>query len=423
MASQGPHVAEALNLLLVAIGSHGDVHPFIGIGQAMGARGHRVRMIANPFFSSVINEAGLSVLPVGSEKEHREIHTNPDLWTSAHGWEATLDVAARYLRPVYRAIASAHEPGKTVVVYSSVAVGARVAQVKFGIPSATVHLSPILFGAESAPLSIAGIQLPAWAPRGVKRIARRISVARSAAIMSEPLRAVLQEAGVSADLPDWQWESPDRMIGLFPGWFAAPAPDWPPQTRLTGFLTFDQRGAVGLDRELVRFLDAGDPPIAFTPGSGMWNGAKFFAESVLLCAQVGRRGLLLSQYEGHIPRDLPPGIRHVKYAPFSALFPRCAAVVHHGGIGTSAQGMAAGIGQLITPFAHDQFDNARRLIGLGIARSIPGSRYRAGSATPLLSQLLKSEDVRKACRTVAARFPDPDAMDETCRLIEELLPS
>lgn len=413
-------MTEPLNVLLVAIGSHGDVHPFVAIGQAMRQRGHRVRMVANPYFSSLITAAGLDFTPVGTEAEHRQIHADPSLWRASSGMRATLQVACRYLRPVYQAISAANEPGVTVVVYSSLALGARVAQERFGIPSATVHLSPVLFGGVSAPPTLAGVQIPAWAPRIVWRVANKISVVRSASIMAEPLRAVMKEAGLPLDLGNWQWESPDRMIGLFPAWFAGPQPGWPAQARLTGFPMFDQRESAPIASDLSEFLTADDPPIAFTPGSGMWSGAKFFAESVRLCTQLGRRGLLLSLNEGHIPRDLPPAIRHVRYAPFSGLFPRCAAIVHHGGIGTLAQAMAAGIPQLLTPFAHDQFDNANRLCQFGVARSLPASRYRASRAAPLLTELLESAEVANACRTAAAHFPDSHALPQTCALIEDV---
>ena len=81
--------------------------------------------------------------------------------------------------------------------------------------------------------------------------------------------------------------------------------------------------------------------------------------AILLEGPRGRRGLLLSRHREHIPRTLPSDVRHVEYAPFSELLPRCAALVHHGGIGTSAQALAAGVPQLIMPMGHDQPDNSR----------------------------------------------------------------
>jgi rhamnosyltransferase subunit B len=67
---------------------------------------------------------------------------------------------------------------------------------------------------------------------------------------------------------------------------------------------------------------------------------------------------------------LPEGAHHVAYAPFSSLLPRLSLLIHHGGIGTSAQTLAAGIPQIVVPFAHDQFDNAARLRRLGVSRTL-----------------------------------------------------
>jgi UDP:flavonoid glycosyltransferase YjiC (YdhE family) len=219
--------------------------------------------------------------------------------------------------------------------------------------------------------------------------------------------------------------SPQRVIGLFPEWFVPPQADWLPQARLTGFPLYDESETGGLSVELQQFLDAsdlpgGDPPIAFTPGSAMWQAESFFTESAEACRLIGRRGLLLSRHADHIPKNLPPGVIHVPYAPFSKLLPRCAALVHHGGIGSSAQAMSAGVPQLIMPFAHDQPDNARRLENLGVARSIPLRKYRAARVAETLSELIQSPQIAESCRKVARHFPDPAAVPKTCELIETL---
>jgi UDP:flavonoid glycosyltransferase YjiC (YdhE family) len=114
-------------------------------------------------------------------------------------------------------------------------------------------------------------------------------------------------------------------------------------------------------------------------------------------------------------------VRHVPYAPFSQLLPRCAAIVHHCGIGTSAQAMRAGIPQLLTPFAHDQHDNAARLIRLGVARKIEPRAYRAGAIAAVMEELLGSQSVRHRCNLVAARFHGGDRLRRTCELMEELI--
>jgi UDP:flavonoid glycosyltransferase YjiC (YdhE family) len=217
------------------------------------------------------------------------------------------------------------------------------------------------------------------------------------------------------------WHSPTLTIGLFPEWYAARQPEWPKQTVLTGFPLFDEPDLSPIDAELDAFLRAGDAPIAFTPGSAMWQARSFFDTSVETCVRLKRRGLLLTRHRDHLPEKLPAGVIHVHYAPFSQLLPRCCALVHHGGIGTTAQAMAAGVPQLVTPFAHDQPDNAERLRRLGVAGVIKASRYTPKRAARVLGELIGSPRVAQSCREVAAKFRGSDPIEKTCELIESVL--
>ena len=94
------------------------------------------------------------------------------------------------------------------------------------------------------------------------------------------------------------------------------------------------------------------------------------------CRLLGRRGLLLTRHREHSPGP-SAGRIHVPYAPFSELLPRCAALVHHGGIGTSSQAMAAGIPQVVMPMAYDQPDNAYRMVKLGVAAELVPEQFTA----------------------------------------------
>src|SRR5262249_33851816 len=160
--------------------------------------------------------------------------------------------------------------------------------------------------------------------------------------------------------------------------------------------------------ELQQFLDAGEPPIAFTFGSAMWHAHEMLETSAKACAMLNRRGILLTRHREQVPSSLPPGVIHVDFAPFSELLPHCAALVHHGGIGTCSQGLAAGVPQLVVPHAHDQPDNAARLVRLGVARKLEPRQYRINSVVRELGELLGSADVARNCKNVAARFAGTD---------------
>ena len=137
---------------------------------------------------------------------------------------------------------------------------------------------------------------------------------------------------------------------------------------------------------------------------------------------MGRRAILLTEFTEQLPANLPEGVRHFPYVPFSALLPRCAALVHHGGIGTTAQALRAGIPQLVTPMIFDQPDNAARVKRLGVGDSISPKRYTPGLTAERLTLLTSSSGVQQNCRQVAARFREGDPTAETCRWIESMLP-
>jgi UDP:flavonoid glycosyltransferase YjiC (YdhE family) len=412
-----------MNMILVALGSYGDVHPFVGIGIELRRRGHRVQIIAYSHFERLIADAGLELISCGTAEEFKRLASDPRAWKRFRGTRTVLGFVGNLIRPIYRLVAENHVPGQTVVAASSLALGARVAQDHLSIPTASVHLQPTMLWSAVDPPYIQGLFMPRWMPTWMKRaqygLGEFFVLDR---ILAPPLNAFRRELGlgpVKRVFGNYA-HSPQRVIGMFPNWFAPPAPDWPSQVRLTGFPLFDERGITGLSDELQRFLDEGEPPVAFTPGSAMWQGQRFFEESASACGMLGRRGLLLTRHPDHLPKNLPPGVRHVDYAPFSELLPRCAALVHHGGIGTSSQALAVGVPQLIVPHAHDQPDNAARLVRLGVARTIEVSKYRHDRIALMVRELLESASTRARCSEVAARFAGRDAIAETCDLIEEL---
>ena len=159
-----------MNALLFALGSHGDVHPFVGIGIRLADRGHRVTVAANEYFKPLIEHAGLEFVALGTAQEYRALAMSAELWDRFRGPQAVFEGTARYLRPMYEIATNfyrRHAPD-AVIAASSLAIGARVAQDKHGIPLASVHLSPAIFqSAIEPPTFLPFSALPAWTPRFV----------------------------------------------------------------------------------------------------------------------------------------------------------------------------------------------------------------------------------------------------------------
>ncbi|HTH02567.1 MAG TPA: nucleotide disphospho-sugar-binding domain-containing protein [Vicinamibacterales bacterium] len=398
------------NFLLTPVGSSGDVYPFIGIGRTLRARGHEVTMVAAEPFRAACERAELRFVPIHAQAEFDDLTMRPDLWHGHRELRFVLRKLSSLLRAYYDLIASVYEPGRTVLVAHPLAFAARVFEDAHRAPAATIHLAPSIFRPDSQEsASIPGIDALGF-PRGVTRIAMWLV---------DRLRRETGLPPVSTVFRTWL-HSPQCVIGLFPEWFAPIQPDWPAQVRLTGFPLYDESDAHAITPDLESFLNAGTPPILFTPGTANYAAAQFFAAALDATRRLKRRALFVTRYPEQLPKHLSDQERAEPYVSFSRVFPRCAASVHHGGIGTSAQALAAGIPQLTMPLAFDQPDNAARLCRLGVARTLPPHEFRGDRVATEVAALIDDHRVAERCRHWADQVRDTDGLVATCALLEGL---
>jgi len=410
-----------MHVLLVPFGSAGDVYPFLGLGAELRRRGHRVTMITAGYFEQLALKAGFEFAPFTSREVYLEVIGDPDLW---HPQRSVPLLARRSVIPaievVYRLIAERYQPGETAVVAGSLAFGARVAQEKLGVPLTTIHLQPVVFRSRYEPPIHPGLGWIRQVPVPLRPAVFRLMDYMVDNIYAGPLnafRAGLGLAPIRRVMDGW-WHSPQSTLALFPKWFAAPQPDWPRQVQFLEFPMYDGGGLESVPPGLQAFLDAGDPPIVFTSGSAMATGEEFFAASAAAAAQLGRRAALVTKFAGQLPGRLPANVVHLDYAPFSTLLPRAAAFVHHGGIGTSAQALRAGVPQLVAPCSYDQLDNAARLQRLGVSVTVLRKRYTADHVASALTRLLADPARSARCASCASQFGAGDGLAAAVDAIE-----
>jgi UDP:flavonoid glycosyltransferase YjiC (YdhE family) len=410
--------------IITALGSYGDVHPMVGLGSALAARGHQVKIVTNPYFEDVVNSAGLELAPLGSREEYIRLSQHPDLWHPIRGPKLVLTYAsARMLRPLYDLLMANYLPGETVFCGHTMDLASRTAGEKLGAPVASVVFAPgVLWTLYDSP-RLKGALLGPSVPRVVKRAQFWASdMLFVQPILGGELNRLRRELGlrpVRQIFSKWLYGS-DLVLGLFPDWFGPPQPDWPANTRTVGFPLWDTHSSAQLSNELQAFLAQGSPPIAFSPGSANRGAHAFFAAAVDACDRLGHRGILLTKYDEQLPARLPPTVRHFGFVPMSKLLPRTAALVHHGGIGSCAQGLAAGVPHVVQPMSYDQFDNSRRLVRLGVATEISIRDFRGRTVADALVKLLDSPGVTSQCGNIAARCDGESALARACDALEQL---
>jgi rhamnosyltransferase subunit B len=404
-----------MKIVITALGSGGDVFPFIALGHVLQQRGHTVALLANPHFADAVARAGLSLVALGTEDEYLAALRQPEIWHPRRGfaviWRQLMELTPRILATLEAQII----PHQTVLVGSTLSLAVRLAQERHGLPAAMVHLSPNCFlSAYEFPVTSAR-PLPSWIPLWARRaLLAAIDRGMLDATCAPPLNALRATLGlppVRSVMRRWL-HSPDLTLGAFPDWFAAPQPDWPASAVVTGFPRLRAPAESPLPEAVQAFLSAGSPPLLFTAGTGMTQAKAFFTCALQTVTALQQRALFVTRFPETLPDSLPAAVWVADHLPFVRLLPQVAALVHHGGIGTTAAALAAGIPQLIAPFAFDQFDNAARVVRLGVGRS--GATLHPKRWVAELEPLLHPDPMLTAalrhCRRRMAEMPDASVL-------------
>jgi UDP:flavonoid glycosyltransferase YjiC (YdhE family) len=425
-------VPSELDFLVVSLGGAGDTYPILAAAIELRDRGHRVRFVGNTRFAPLAASFHLDFVgyqrpePILEKpllprhlRRTRGLVTHSWLYQSlSRNWQRKRSYLGA-MRWLYDLIANQPNPRHTIVVSRANSFGARVAQEKLGVPLVTVQLQPSAFRSiYDAP----GLPLPTFAGTAMRKLTWSLIDAGLGCTITPVLNQFRSELGLApVQRPFRRWiYSPDLVIGLFPDWFGSPQLDWPPNTHAVGFSLLDEGGFWEIPQECEEFLDAGEPPIVFTRGSHSRSSEAltFFETSIEIACLLNRRAILLARERDWIPRDLPANVGYFGYIPLGRVLPRSAAMVHHGGLGTTAHAFAAGIPQIAVPLSDDQPDNAARVERSGAGFRLSAGEYQAALVARMLKFLFDSDQVSSTCRRLAAAVANQDSLGETCRLIE-----
>jgi rhamnosyltransferase subunit B len=424
-------------IVLTTYGSLGDLHPYIALALELKRRGHEPVIATSPVYREKVEPLGISFHPTRPDfpSPDKDPALTQELTRRAMdartGSEfVTRELFAPHVRESYADLLLAVEGADLLITHPITFAGPLVAQVT-GIPWISSLLSPIIFFSAYdtlIPPHLAGMaKLFSLLPVPMNRLIRAVakSTIRN---WFEPIESLRRELGLlSRGIPIFEGQhSPMMVLAMFSKVLAAPRPDWPPHTHVTGFCFYDKLEAIeapsSLQPELKEFLEAGAPPILFTLGSSaVWDADRFYEESIEAALCLGERAVLLIGHEGNRPPSLPPSIAAFDYAPYGEIMPRVKLIVHQGGVGTTAQALRAGKPALFVPFSHDQPDNAWRVGQLGIARMLTRRSYRAARVAKELSALLSDPHVAARAEEVGAIVRSERGPQRASELIELVL--
>lgn len=404
-----------MNILLCSLGSHGDVNPYLALGGELLARGHQVKFATSPCYRELVERRGIQFAPIRPESPLHDPGAMARIMDARRGPETVIrDYVMPSLRETYDDLLGLIDWADLLVSHV-LTYAVPILAERFGKPWASTVLSPmVFFSAHDVPvlapmpmlarLGPLGARFNGWLIRQMKRVSRS---------WSRPVAELRRELGLSPGLdPLWEGQhSPHLVLAMFSARFGPPQPDWPPNVHITGFPFLDGPENP-VDPALVRFLDGGEPPVVFTLGSSAVMAAGDFYTCAIRAAQaIGRRAVLVAGSSADTLRhQLPRTMVAVEWASYAELFARAAAVVHHGGVGTTAQALRAGARQLVIPFAHDQYDNANRVRRLGCGRILRRGRLSVRTLAKEIQTLLdKAEHGRAALEEGRSTRADPGA--------------
>ncbi len=415
-----------MRITLLATGSRGDVQPMMALALGLQKAGHRVCLVTNAIYTSLARSYDLELRPVAWNpietlhsqppplKFERLGHFFSDLKRS---WKSSQDILAQSSRDSWQACQDAER-----LVYCALTPwGSSIAE-KLGIPAMAASLHPLTptraFPTQMIPRSLGGPlnrasyawfgQLLWLVMRGpINRFRQEVL-----GLPGLPLAGGIDHVVRTGQAP--------LLCNLSPTLIPRP-PDWPPDVHMHGCWFLPAPQAWQPPPGLVDFIQSGPAPVYIGFGSMVYKNAPRFGQAVAQAVrQVEARAVLSCgwgglQLEGGPQADL----FLIEDAPHAWLLPQMAAVVHHGGAGTTAAGLLAGCPAVVAPYMQDQPFWAQRLYALGASpKPLPQSRLTARSLAERLEAVLLDERIKERARMAGAQMRQERGLEKAIEVAE-----
>lgn len=420
-----------MRIVLSNIGTYGDIHPLIAIALELKRRGHVPVMALPAVYAPKIQPLGIEFRPIRPDIDPKNTILVEMVYDVKKGTERGLrDFLFPVLRQTYEDLLdAATQPARAdLLLLGELNYAGPIVAEATGIPWASYVLAPLSFFSAFDPPVLPPYPRLARADRAVPGMGRVIK--RLARFVTRKWPAPIYELRRELGLPRGRnpifdaKHSPYLVLALFSRLLGTEQKDWPEHARITGFCFYDaENGNSALPSHLEKFLASGPPPVVFTLGSAAVLAAgRFYEYSARAAVKLGIRAVLLI---GNDPRNqprqnLPDSICVAEYAPYSAVFPRAALVVHQGGVGTTAQCLAAGKPMLIMPYSHDQPDNARRMQRLKVGRVIQRRNYTPMRVARKLRSMLDDPQFARRAESVSKKLAHENGTRTACDQLEKL---
>jgi len=400
---------KAPDFLFENVGSHGDIMPLLSVAAELVRRGYRCQLLGNEHFRAEAGAYGVGFHASTLRRTHDELSSS-----YVACMYSTFDRVSDYFRGLH-----AFDP-RTVVVNTDALSSSEPLAEAYGLR--TVRL--ILF-----PIRIQSLLSPPW-PLGARAVGpdgeRFLTVTLPAmyrAAESHPqvlakLNCVRAQAGLApVSRVSYERSHVVHQAAMFPDWYGMPAGDWP-DIECLGFPLPASTGP--LPARVLEFLARWPRPLVFTTGTGFGKPEQFFEAAASACAELAMPGIFLSPFLAIDRQKLGEHIAHFEHVELEALLRHAAVIVHHGGMGTTARALQAGIPQVISPITFDQPDNGHRVEVLGAGRVVPRDRMSGATFAAAVCELLGDPEIGSGLSRYRAALAGERAVERAADLLEKV---
>jgi UDP:flavonoid glycosyltransferase YjiC (YdhE family) len=412
-----------MRITLLTYGSRGDVEPFVALGRGLQQAGYRVRLAAPQVFASLVTGCDIDFVGLPGQPDQL-IQGLVD--RAGKSWLGMIAAVSQFVMPlaaeVFEATLAACQDAEAVVHSFLLTLAGYEAARERGVPDLSVQLFPVFCRTVEFP-GIVFPDLPLGSPyRSITHWIVNQTFWHTSRILYGRIRRSNPHL---PQLTGWPFEANNEgrspILYAFSRHVVSRPRDWRDTLHMTGYWFSDEVRDWQPSEELVDFLGAGPPPVCIALGSTITRNreklARIVSEALALSCQ---RGVIVG---GELPIEKrSDGVLRLDFAPYSWLFPRMAGVVHHGGAGTTGEGLRAGIPNAVIPFTSDQPFWGRRVRDLGVGpKPIPASRLSAKRLAAAIVAVTEDGDMRRRAESLGRDIRAEDGVGEAIRIIDRYL--
>lgn len=415
-------------ITVFAAGSRGDVQPCVVLGKALRRAGYDVLLAAPENFASFAQENNLNFHPLrGDVQSIMAGETGRKFMESG---SANPIRSIRAMRAMLEPVALRMAEDACDACQGAAALIALAVFAPFTKSIAEIRDLPLIHVEPTPLLPTRAFPAPGWlVQRSLGGLHNRLAGIAMLQVIWQwyrgPVNSFRRRYGLAAysaaDFHKILRSTP--LLGAYSSHVIHQPPDWPQSVRITGYWLPDDSPGWQPAPELEAFLEAGEPPVYVGFGSMSGQNPERLAKIVLeALAKTGRRGLLLTGWGGMRAVAVPKRVLVIDSAPHGWLFPRMAAVVHHGGAGTTAEGLRAGAPSVILPFMMDQPVWGERVRALGVGpEPIPMKKLTAERLANAIEAAVSQPEIKRRAASLGEAIRAEDGVGNAIEILRECL--